>query len=230
VVTGTGFTGATDVTFNGVSASFTVDSDVQITTTVPAGATTGPVAVTTIDGTGTSANNFVVIVPPVINDFSPKSGTFRRVVTITGSGFTGTTSVRINGRPAYGAVFSDAQIRVRVPSGAGTGPIRVTNPAGFDLSNTVFRFLRFQHRIAVAMQLSGHLRALGRIIVPDGTRLCRARRTVLIQRFFSGRFRVVARGRSQLDGDYRVASVTRGVAIGPSWRRSSPPTTAACPT
>jgi helix-turn-helix protein len=61
------------------------------------------------------------------------------------------------------------------------------------------------HRIAVAMQLSGHLRALGRIIVPDGTRLCRARRTVLIQRFFSGRFRVVARGRSQLDGDYRIA-------------------------
>jgi hypothetical protein len=205
VVTGTDFTGATDVTFDGVAATFTVDSNTQITTTVPVGATTGPIAVTTIDGTGTSASNFVVIVPPVINDFSPKSGTFRRIVTITGSGFTGTTSVRFNGRRAPFAVLSDGQIRARVPSGAGTGPIRVTNAAGSDVSNTIFRFLRFQHRVVVAMQLSGHLRAVGSVNVPDRTRLCRAHRAVIIQRFFSGRFRVVARGRSQLDGDYRIS-------------------------
>jgi hypothetical protein len=205
VVTGTGFTGATDVTFNGVAASFTEDSDVQITTTVPAGATTGPIAVTTLDGTGTSAEDFVVIVSPVISDFSPSSGHFRQLVVITGSGFTGTTSVRFNGRPATFNVVSNGQIRARVPSGAGTGRIRVTNAAGSDLSSTVFRFLRFQHRVVVSMQLSGHLRALGRVNVPDGTRLCRARRPVIIQRFISGRFRFVARGRSQLDGDYRIA-------------------------
>lgn len=205
VIAGTGFTGTTGVTFNGTVASFSEDSDVQITTTVPAGATTGPIAVTTIDGTGTSAEDFVVTVPPVIGGFSPTSGHFRQIVTITGSGFTGTTLVQFNGRQATFNVISDGQIRARVPSGAGTGKIRVTNPAGSALSNTAFRFQRLQHRVRISMQLSGHLRALGRVGVPDGTRLCRARRPVIIQRFISGRFRFVARGRSQLDGDHRVA-------------------------
>jgi hypothetical protein len=66
-ITGTNFTGATGVTFNGVVASFTVDSDTQITATVPIGATTGPIAVTGPDGTGTSAAPFTVILPPAFS-------------------------------------------------------------------------------------------------------------------------------------------------------------------
>jgi len=48
------------VTFNGVSASFTVVSDAQIDATVPAGATTGPISVTTPLGTDTTRSNFTV--------------------------------------------------------------------------------------------------------------------------------------------------------------------------
>jgi hypothetical protein len=59
-VTGTGFTGTTAVTFHGVTAAFAVVSDTQVTTTVPAGTTTGPVRVTTAGGTASSATNFVV--------------------------------------------------------------------------------------------------------------------------------------------------------------------------
>jgi uncharacterized repeat protein (TIGR03803 family) len=43
-------TGATTVTFNGVPAAFTVDAETEITTKVPAGATTGEVEVVTPDG------------------------------------------------------------------------------------------------------------------------------------------------------------------------------------
>ena len=40
--------------FNGTSAtSFTVDNDGQITAAVPSGATSGPISVTTVTGTGT---------------------------------------------------------------------------------------------------------------------------------------------------------------------------------
>jgi hypothetical protein len=67
VITGTNFTGATAVSFNGTSATpFTVNSATQITTTVPAGATTGPISVTTPSGTGTSVSNFTINPYPVV--------------------------------------------------------------------------------------------------------------------------------------------------------------------
>jgi IPT/TIG domain-containing protein len=59
-ITGTGFTGATAVTFNGTPATFTVNLSTQITATVPLGATDGPIAVTTPGGTDASTLDFDV--------------------------------------------------------------------------------------------------------------------------------------------------------------------------
>jgi Big-like domain-containing protein len=59
-ITGTNFTGATAVTFNTASADFIVDSATSIQAEVPAGATTGPISVTTPGGTATSASDFTV--------------------------------------------------------------------------------------------------------------------------------------------------------------------------
>ena len=50
-ILGTDLTGATSVSFNGTAADFTVVSPSLITTTVPAGATTGKVEVVTPSGT-----------------------------------------------------------------------------------------------------------------------------------------------------------------------------------
>lgn len=57
---GTNFTSTTGVKFNGISASYIVQSSSQISTTVPTGATTGRISVTTTYGTATSALTFDV--------------------------------------------------------------------------------------------------------------------------------------------------------------------------
>jgi hypothetical protein len=59
-IRGTRLTGATSVTFNGKPASFTVQNDTTILATVPIGATTGRITVTTPGGTATSAANFTI--------------------------------------------------------------------------------------------------------------------------------------------------------------------------
>ena len=59
-LTGTNLIGTSKVTFNGLAASFSVTSATQITATVPTGATSGPITVTTPGGTATSAASFTV--------------------------------------------------------------------------------------------------------------------------------------------------------------------------
>jgi uncharacterized repeat protein (TIGR03803 family) len=60
IILGYNLIGTTDVSFNGTAAAFTVVSSTEITTTVPDGATTGKVEVTTPSGTLTSNVNFHV--------------------------------------------------------------------------------------------------------------------------------------------------------------------------
>ena len=60
LILGNGLTGSTSVTFNGVEAAFTVESDTYIRATVPAGASTGVVSVVTPSGTLNSYPQFVV--------------------------------------------------------------------------------------------------------------------------------------------------------------------------
>jgi uncharacterized repeat protein (TIGR03803 family) len=61
VITGVSLTQTTDVTFGGVEATtFTVNSDMQVTATVPTGAKTGRITITTPGGSATSAASFTV--------------------------------------------------------------------------------------------------------------------------------------------------------------------------
>ena len=60
-ILGTDLTGATAVTFNGAPAAFTIDAPTEITATLPAGATSGKIQVTTPGGTLMSAGPFTVL-------------------------------------------------------------------------------------------------------------------------------------------------------------------------
>ena len=60
LILGNGLTGSTSVTFNGVEAAFTVESDTYIKAAVPTGAISGTVSVVTPSGTLDSNPRFVV--------------------------------------------------------------------------------------------------------------------------------------------------------------------------
>lgn len=61
---------------------------------------------------------------------------------IFGQGFSGTTGVELNGRPANFTVVSDTYIRATVPAGATSGYVTVTTPSGTLRSNGPFQVIR----------------------------------------------------------------------------------------
>lgn len=138
-IAGTNLTGASAVAFNGMAATFTVNSATQITATVPNGATTGRVSVTTTRGTASSAASFTVTIPgPGITSFSPTTGSVGTSVTITGTRFTGATSVRFNGTSATFSITDDSHISTSVPGGATSGTLSVTTASGTATSGSGF--------------------------------------------------------------------------------------------
>jgi hypothetical protein len=61
VITGSDFINVSQVSFNGTAQpTYTVNSPTQITTTIPSGATTGTISITTIAGTATSSNSITI--------------------------------------------------------------------------------------------------------------------------------------------------------------------------
>ncbi|MFY9560717.1 MAG: IPT/TIG domain-containing protein [Terriglobales bacterium] len=140
VIVGTNLTGTTSVTFHGKSAaSFSVDSATQITATVANNTTTGKILVGTPGGTATSTTDFTILNAPTITSFNPTSGSAGTSVTITGTNFTGATSVKFNSTAAASfTVNSATQITAVVASGTTTGKITVTTPNGSAVSATVF--------------------------------------------------------------------------------------------
>lgn len=90
-ITGTGFIGASAVSFGSVAAaSFTVQSATSIVTTAPAeSAAAVDVNVTTPSGTSTDSVEYLYLVAPIVSAVSPEVGALAggTAVTVAGSGF-----------------------------------------------------------------------------------------------------------------------------------------------
>jgi len=96
---------------------------------VPIAATSGPSVVSGPNGSATTSTSFSVL--PFIQKFSPTRGRVGTTVNITGTGFFNVTSVTFNGVPATSVtVLSVNKIRVKVPTGATTGPVTVVTSEG----------------------------------------------------------------------------------------------------
>ena len=177
VITGTGFTGATEVMFDKLAASFSVDSDTQITATTPDASRkyTLPsdleIRVTTPAGysqrgehifsvrfgESKAANPVDTGPPPNVTGVSPdrcpaKGGT---KVVITGTGFEKATEIMFDKLAASFSVDSDTQITATTPDASRkyTLPsdleIRVTTPAGYSQRGEHIFSVRFGESKAV---------------------------------------------------------------------------------
>jgi hypothetical protein len=146
-ISGLGFTDASVITFTG-SSNNTVTTGFYVNiinspgtlitdVAVPTGAQTGPISITTPNGTGTSTASFTVTIipPPVITSFTPASGPVGTRLTINGTDLSGTSVITFTGSTANtvmtGYAGNGNQLTsVVVPAGAQTGPIQVTTSKG----------------------------------------------------------------------------------------------------
>jgi hypothetical protein len=140
---------------------------------------------------------------PTITSFSPTSGPVGSSVTITGTNFTGATSVKFNGVTATFIVNSATKITATVPTGATTGPISVTTAGGTATSTSNFT-VTTPHLRSITLGLRGHLVARGVVSVEaGGPSTCVAGVPVRIQRRSGGRWQTVGTTTTNDTGAYR---------------------------
>jgi hypothetical protein len=147
-ITGSGFTGATSVKFgNGAATSFTVVSSSKITAISPAyNPRTVDITVTGPGGTSPilPVDQYTYALTPSVSSLVPNSGTTLggTVVIITGSGFTGATTVKFGTVNATSfTVLTDWKISAVSPAHAkGTVDITVSGPGGISPTSVADHF------------------------------------------------------------------------------------------
>ena len=134
-INGDDFTGATAVYFNANTASFTVDSNTQITATTPA-TNAGPVTITVenANGYGESAPGaYKFVAAPTVTSLSPATGSDvgGTVVALTGTNFVDVTGVMFGATPATSFTRqSDTRVSAVAPAGTGAANVIVTAAGG----------------------------------------------------------------------------------------------------
>ncbi len=133
------------VKFNGTTATVTSASVTSLVVSVPSGATTGTISVTTLAGTATSSASFTVTTAgagqPTISSFTPSIGTSGTSVSISGTNYDTTLAndrVKFNVGPALPSTVTSTTISTSVPSKATSGHLVVTTPSGTVFSSGDF--------------------------------------------------------------------------------------------
>ena len=112
--------GAVTVRFNGTTATaVTVNSNAQLTATVPAGATTGNISVTNLDGTGASSANFTVVALATVTTAAP--GTVTGSTAVLGGSVTSATALTERGVVYVAGSGTPTTSDTRVLVGTSTG-------------------------------------------------------------------------------------------------------------
>lgn len=134
---------ANEVKFNGVAATVTEATASKLVATVPEGATTGKITVTTNGKTLTSATDFTVL-ELTITSFAPTEGTVGSHVVIEGANFSPESDgnvVKFGDAEAVIIEASSTEITVQVPPEAETGVLSVTTSGKTATTDATFTVL-----------------------------------------------------------------------------------------
>ncbi|MGH2458204.1 MAG: IPT/TIG domain-containing protein, partial [Chloroflexota bacterium] len=164
---GTGFSATPSqntIAFNGTTATVTSATPTQLVVTVPTGATSGPIAVTSRAGSATSSGSFTIGNPraPSIASFSPTVGTVGTAITLTGANFDPSIAndrIVFNTSQVAASAASSTSLGTTAPPGS-SGRITVTTPDGTGVSTSDF-FL------APAPYTAANVVATGRMAIGD---------------------------------------------------------------
>jgi YD repeat-containing protein len=147
-IAGAGFgtqPGQNTVLFNGTTATVMASAATDLTVIVPAGATTGPIAVTSPSGTASSSIAFTVttvgVGPPTITGFTPIFAPPGTTVTITGTNLEPSPAnnvIRLN-TPRVPVMSATATtLTATIPQFSGSGHFSLATPGGSTLSAADF--------------------------------------------------------------------------------------------
>jgi YD repeat-containing protein len=146
-INGTGFSATPSqntVKFNGITATVSSATNIQLQVAVPATATTGPISVTSPNGTATSSTSFTVTSSngvPTITSFSPSSGVSTTAVSVVGTNFDPTLAndkLRLNASQAVVSAVTSTTIATTVPAATASGRFSLIAPAGNAVSSQDF--------------------------------------------------------------------------------------------
>ena len=137
-ISGTGFSptsGQNTVTVGGRPATVASSAPTEIVVTVPAGATSGPIGVTTLSGSATSATSFTVSDGgvPTITSITPRIGVEGTRVTVSGTNFASDparNATAFNTRWARVDTATATSLSTSVPVATGSGHITVGTDRG----------------------------------------------------------------------------------------------------
>jgi YD repeat-containing protein len=140
---GTGFSttiSSDSVSFGGTSATITSATANQMVTTVPTGASTGTISITTPAGTFTTATNFTVTTStgaPTITSFTPTVASPGTSISISGTNFSSTAAndqLKFNITRQFASSATSTGISTTVPV-ATSGHVQVATSAGSAVSS-----------------------------------------------------------------------------------------------
>ncbi|HLO68743.1 MAG TPA: IPT/TIG domain-containing protein [Holophaga sp.] len=167
-LTGTGFTGVSEVKIGTVSCYFTLVSDTSITVQIPTEAESGYVQVNSALGNSTSATRFVVT--PTVASFTPGTARAGALVTLTGTGFKGATAVKFGNATASTFYVQDANtILANVAAGSATGPISVTSNGVTASSAASFTFIADATAAPAISGINPASGGVGTVVTVNGT-------------------------------------------------------------